>query len=449
LGTLELESIMENFEAKEHGLKRELSARLLGMIAIGQSIGTGLFLGSGIAVQLAGPGVILSYIIGAFITFLVMLALSEMTAAHPMAGSFGAYAEHYLGPWAGWVTRYTYCTAQIIAIGSQIVAVAIYCRFWFPDLPAWVWIVGFSILLIGINILNVGNFGEFEYWFSLIKVLAICLLLVFGFFLFTGIGVPRQSLEAYTAHGGFMPRGLAGVWAAVTMAVFSFYGLEAAAVSSGEAKDPQRSVPQALRSIMIRLAIFYIGSMTILVGVVPWNQTGIHESPFVLVYQKIGIPGAAGLMNFVVLTAALTSINVNLYTASRMLFSLSRSGQAPAVFGKLSRQGVPRSAVLVSGAGLVVAAVVYQLFADSAFVYMLGIALFGGIFCWLMIFSTHLRFRRAGIPYGSLVGFLLLLAVLITMAFLPDMRIAWLAGVPWMLFLSIAYWLKKRRVTGD
>jgi len=437
--------IKENFEVREQGLKRVLSVRLLGMIAIGQSVGTGLFLGSGIAVQLAGPGVILSYVIGAFITYLVMRALSEMAAAHPMAGSFGAYAEHYLGPWAGWVTRYTYCSAQIIAIGSQIVAVAIYCRFWFPDVSAWIWIVGFSILLIAINVMNVGNFGEFEYWFSLIKVLAICLLLLFGFFLFTGIGVPRQGLEAYTAHGGFLPRGFSGLWAAVTMAVFSFYGLEAAAVSSGEAKDPQRSVPKALRSIMIRLAVFYIGSMTILVGVVPWSQTGIQESPFVLVYQKIGIPGAAGLMNFVVLTAALTSINVNLYTASRMLFSLSRSGQAPAVFGKLSRQGVPFNAVLVSGAGLAVAAVIYLLFAESAFVYMLGIALFGGIFCWLIIFATHLRFRKSGIPYASLLGFFLLLAVLVTMAFLPDMRIAWLAGVPWLLLLSIGYWIKTRK----
>ncbi len=431
------------FEDKEAGLKRELSVRLLSMIAIGQSIGTGLFLGSGISVQMAGPGVIVSYIIGGLITYFVMLALSEMATAHPMAGSFGAYAEHYLGPWAGLVTRYTYSAAQIIAIGGQIVAAAIYCRYWLPDVPSWIWIVGFSVVLLAVNILNVGSFGEFEYWFSLIKVLAICFLLVFGVVIFGGIGMPRRGLEAYTAYDGFFPHGVGGVWAAVTMAVFSFYGLEAAAVGSGEARDPEKTVPRALRRIMARLALFYVGSMTILVGIVPWNQTGISESPFVLVYQKIGIPGAAALMNFVVLTAALSSINTNLYTASRMLFSLARSGQAPALLGRLSGRGVPRNAVLISGAGLGIAALTYQFFADTAYVYMLGISLFGAIFCWLIILATHVRFRRTGAPYGSIAGICMLLGVLVTMAYLPQMRIACLAGIPWLLGISLIYYLKS------
>jgi len=431
------------FEEKETGLKRELSVRLLGMIAIGQSIGTGLFLGSGISVQMAGPGVIVSYAIGALITYLVMVALSEMAVAHPTAGSFGVYAEHYLGPWAGLVTRYTYSVAQIIAIGGQIVAAAIYCRYWLPGIPPWVWIVGFSITLLLINVLNVGSFGESEYWFSLVKVLAICFLLAAGVVLFGGIGVQRLGFEAYTAHGGFFPHGMAGVWAAVTMAVFSFYGLEAAAVGAGEAKDPGTTVPRALRRILVRLSLFYIGSMTVLVGIVPWNQTGISESPFVLVYRKIGIPSAAGLMNLVVLTAALTSINANLYTASRMLFSLARSGQAPAALGRLSARGVPRNAVLISGAGLGLAAMIYQLFADTAYVYLLGVSLFGAIFCWMMILATHVRFRDSGTPYGSVAGICVLLAVLITMAFLPGMRVAWLAGIPWLLLISGLYYFKS------
>ncbi len=431
------------FEEKETGLKRELSVRLLGMIAIGQSIGTGLFLGSGISVQMAGPGVIVSYAIGALITYLVMVALSEMAVAHPTAGSFGVYAEHYLGPWAGLVTRYTYSVAQIIAIGGQIVAAAIYCRYWLPGIPPWVWIVGFSIILLLINVLNVGSFGESEYWFSLVKVLAICFLLAAGVVLFGGIGVQRLGFEAYTAHGGFFPHGMAGVWAAVTMAVFSFYGLEAAAVGAGEAKDPGTTVPRALRRILVRLSLFYIGSMTVLVGIVPWNQTGISESPFVLVYRKIGIPSAAGLMNLVVLTAALTSINANLYTASRMLFSLARSGQAPTALGRLSARGVPRNAVLISGAGLGLAAMIYQLFADTAYVYLLGVSLFGAIFCWMMILATHVRFRDSGTPYGSVAGICVLLAVLITMAFLPGMRVAWLAGIPWLLLISGLYYFKS------
>jgi L-asparagine transporter-like permease len=298
--------------------------------------------------------------------------------------------------------------------------------------------------LLIVNVLNVGSFGESEYWFSLIKVLAICFLLVFGVLLFAGIGVRRQSLEAYTAYGGFFPHGISGVWAAVTMAVFSFYGLEAAAVGSGETRDPKTSVPRALRRIMVRLSLFYIGSMIILVGVVPWNQTGIHESPFVLVYRKIGIPGAAGLMNLVVLTAALTSINANLYTASRMIFSLARSGQAPALLGCLSSRGVPRNAVLVSGAGLGIAALIYRRFADTAYVYLLGVSLFGAVFCWLMILATHVRFRNANKPYGSVAGIVILLAVLVTLAFLPAMRVAWLAGPLWLLLISAVYYFRSR-----
>jgi len=436
----------DGFEAKEAGLKHELSARLLGMIAIGTAIGTGLFLGSGLSVQMAGPGVIFSYIIGAFITLLVMLALSEMTAAHPMAGSFGAYAEHFVNPWAGWVTRYTYFMAQVVAIGGQIVAAAIYCRYWFPDIPSWFWIALFSLAILWVNIAHVGNFGKFEYWFSLIKVLAICLLMLFGVALFTGIGVARQRLDNFTAFGGFLPHGFGGVWSAVTLAVFSFYGMEAAAISSGEAKDPKNSVPRALRWILIRLGLFYIASITILVGIVPWNQTGIGESPFVTVYRKVGVPGAAGLMNFVVLTAALSSINANLYTASRMLFSLARSGQAPSAFGELNRRGVPLNAVLVSGAGLAIAAAIDHFISDAAYVYLLGAALFGGISCWLMIFVTHLHFRKSRFAYGSLVGLLLLLAVLVTMVFLPDLRSAWIAGVTWLVLISIAYRLHGLKV---
>lgn len=229
------------------------------------------------------------------------------------------------------------------------------------------------------------------------------------------------------------------------MAVFSFYGLEAAAVGAGEARDPERTVPKALRRIMVRLTLFYVGSMTILVGIVPWNQTGINESPFVLVYRTIGIPGAAGLMNLVVLTAALTSINANLYTSSRMLFSLARSSQAPAMLGRLTARGVPRNAVLVSGAGLALAALIYMFFKDTAYVYMLGISLFGAIFCWSIILATHVRFRRGRVPVLSIAGIFLLLGVLVMMAFLPDMRVALIAGFPWLILISAAYFISKAR----
>ncbi len=435
-----------SFETREAGLERALSSRLLIMLAIGQSMGTGLFLGSGISVKLAGPGVVFSYVIGGVITLLVMRALAEMTIAHPIAGSFGAYAEHYLSPFAGWVTRYTYCMAQLVAVSSQILAVAIYCRYWFPAVPAWVWIVAFSTALIAINALNVGNFGEFEFWFSLVKVCAIVFFVISGILLFAGIGGARHNMDDYTAHGGFLPRGWAGVWSAVTVAIFSYYGLEAAALGSGEAKEPSRTVPRALHRSLAAVALFYVAALLVLVGVVPWNTVEISESPFVHVYRMIGIPSAAGVMNFVVLSAALSSLNSNLYVTARMLFSLARSGQAPAALGRLRGRGVPLNAVLASGATLFAAAALQHFFADTAFVYMLGAALFGGIFCWMMIFVTHLRYRPSGsFPQASLAGLILLLAALVTMAFIPQMRNAWVAGIPWLVLVSLAYLVFERK----
>jgi AAT family amino acid transporter len=437
---------MEPIENREAGLERALSSRLLITLALGQAIGTGLFLGSGISVRMAGPGVIISYVIGAAITFLVLRALSEMTAAHPVAGSFGAYAEQYLSPFAGWVTRYTYCLAQLIAVGSQILAVSIYCRYWLPGVPSWVWIAVFSLILIMINTLQVGNFGEFEFWFSLVKIVAIVLFLIFGCALFAGIGITRHSLANYTSFGGFLPNGWPGVWSAVSVAIFSYYGLEAAALGSGEAKEPGKTVPAALRRSFGTVTFFYTASVAILVGVIPWNTAGIDESPFVRVYRLMGIPAAAGIMNFVVLTAALSSLNSNLYVTARMLFSLARSGQAPAGLGRLRGRGVPLNAVLASGGGLAIAAGLQHHFADIAFVYMLGAALFGAIFCWAMIFAAHFAFRRGGLfPRGSLIGMLLLSSVAVTMAFIPDMRNAWIAGIPWLIFISLMYVVFKRK----
>jgi AAT family amino acid transporter len=437
--------VTEPLEAREQGLQRALSVRLLGMIAIGQSIGVGLFLGSGLSVKMAGPAVIVSYLIGAAITYPVMRALAEMTAAHPMAGSFGAYAEHYVSPLAGWVTRYTYCMAQVVAIGSQVLAVAIYCRYWFPAVPPGVWIAVFSMSLLAINCLDVGRFGELEFWFSLVKVVAIVLFMIFGAALFAGVGVPRQGLENFTAHGGFLARGWAGVWAAVTMAMFSYYGLEAAALGSGEAKDPRETVPRALRTALLRLVLFYTVSIAILVGIVPWTEVDIAESPFVRVYRLVGIPRAAGLMNFVVLSAALSSLNSNLYATARMLFSLARSGQAPAGLGALTPKGVPRHAVLAAGLGFAAADALARVFPETAFVYMLGAALFGGMFCWGMVFVTHLRFRGGRRAPLSIAGLAAIAAVLVTMAFLPEMRASWIAGIPWLAAISLAFFVHSAR----
>lgn len=449
--------------AREQVLERQLSTRQLAMIAMGGAIGTGLFLGSGLSIRVAGPGIIITYLIGAVVALLLMGALSEMVVAHPTTGSFGVYAEVYLSPWAGFVSRWTYWAAQVIAIGSEIIAVAIYCRWWFPQVPAWLWIVGFSAALVYVNARSVGSFGTFEYWFAMIKVVTIVLFIIFGLAALIGLGRPGLGLQHYTAHGGFLPHGWTGVWQAIVFVIFSYIGVEVVAVTAGEAADPHTAVPRAMRSMVGRLIIFYVGAILILVGVVPWEQllpgSRIEASPFVRVFQLAHIPAATHLMNFVVMTAALSSINCNLYIVTRMLFSLSRGGYAPPVFGRVNQRGVPLNALLASTGGLALAVWMAEAFPDSAFLHLFGVALFGGLFVWLLIFLTHLRFRRLWqaqqlpplpvrmpfYPYTSLAGALLLLAILTTMWWVEGMRGALTSGLPWVALLTVIFLLRRRR----
>jgi len=446
---------------KESGLARQLSQRQLAMIAIGGAIGTGLFLGSSLAVQAAGPSVIITYVLGAVVAILLMGALSEMAAVHPTAGSFGVYAEMYLSPWAGFVTRYTYWAAECIAIGAEATAVAIYCKFWLPTVPGWAWIVGCSIGLIYVNARSVGNFGEFEYWFSTIKVVAIVLFIAFGASVLTGITHTSVGTSNYTSHGGFFPQGFSGTWIALVFVIYSYIGTEAVAVSAGEAKDPERTVPRAMRSMVARLTIFYVGAIAVLVGVVPWDriQPGgdVKASPFVTVFTLVGVPAAAHIINFVVLTAALSSMNCNLYIVTRTLFSLSRGGYAPAGLGRLRPNGAPLNALLVSSAGLGIAAAITILVPERAYVYLFGLSLFGGLFAWLIIFITHLVFRRKwvksdrgplpfkmiGYPVTTILGIALMLAILATEWWAKGMRIALIAGLPWLGLISLAYFLQS------
>jgi amino acid transporter, AAT family len=436
---------------RESGLHRNLTSRQLSMIAVGGAIGTGLFLGSALSVKMAGPGVILSYIAAGTIALALMWALGEMTVAHPVAGSFGVYAEMYVHPWAGFAMRYSYWLGQVIAIGSEMVAVSIYCKLWFPEVPSWIWIAGFSAAMVWINAGSVANFGLFEYWFAMLKVATIVIFLVLGSALLLGIGFPRIGAANYVQHGGFLPNGWTGVGLGIAMAIFSYLGIEIVAVTSGEAKDPGTALPRAMRWTLARLGIFYIGGLAIVVGIVPWNQVGLGESPFVRVFQSAGIPAAAWVMNFVVLTAALSSVNCNLYLTARMLFSLARGGYAPAALGRLSRRGAPVIALLVSSAGMVVALLLEQVYSATAYVYMLGSAFFGGLFVWLMIFVTHLAFRRKfanSTPparfgprgyWASLFGLFGLSAVLVSTWWVPGLRITLTAGVPWLLAITLCY----------
>jgi len=446
------------------GLHRRLGQRQLTMMAIGGAIGVGLFLGSNVTIRLAGPAVILSYLLGAGIALIMSYVLAEMAVVHPVTGAFGIYAEKYLNPWAGFCVRATYGVAQIIAIGAEVTAAAIYISFWLPHVPQWIWVVLVSTALVAVNSMQVNRLGEFEYWFAMIKVAAIIAFVIVGLSLILGIGFRTPiGLANLTHHGGFLPTGWKGVWLSLTISVTSYMGVEIIAVIAGEAERPEVTIPHAMRSIVWRLILFYVLAIAIMVTMVPWNQAGgsstLSGSPFVKAFVAAHIPFAAAIMNFVVLTAALSSVNTNLYLSTRMLFSLGREGYAPQWMGRVSRNGVPHCALLASTAGII-AAILLAVFAPkNAFLMLYGTAVAGMLFVWLVILSTHLRFRKAITserllslpmrlrvhPFFTVVGILLLVAISVTTFFVDGLQWSVPAFSVFLALVSLLY-VRGRRL---
>jgi AAT family amino acid transporter len=446
------------------GLQRRLSQRQLTMMAIGGAIGVGLFLGSSVTIRLAGPAVIVSYLLGAGIALIMSYALAEMAVVHPVAGAFGVYAEKYLNPWAGFSVRATYGIAQIIAIGAEVTAAGIYISFWLPNVPQWIWVVLVSAALVGLNSMQVNRLGEFEYWFAMIKVAAIIAFIVVGLSLIVGVGShPAIGFSNLTRYGGFLPAGWKGVWLSLTITVTSYMGIEIIAVTAGEAQHPEVTIPHAMRNIVWRLILFYVLAIAIMVTMVPWNQSdgssALSGSPFVTAFATARIPFAAAIMNFVVLTAALSSVNTNLYLSTRMLFSLGKGGYAPEWMGKVSRNGVPHRALLASTAGIV-AAILLAIFAPkNAFLMLYGTAVAGMLFVWLVILNTHLSFRKAltherlmslpmrlwAHPFFTVVGILLLLAISVTTFFVDGLQWSVPAFAVFLCIISLLYLRNRRR----
>ncbi len=444
---------------REAGLSKGLTRAQITMMGLGGAIGTGLFMGSTIAIGYAGPAVVISYAIAAFIAVIMVFSLSEMAVMHPAAGSFGVYAETYLNPWAGYAVRYTYWACQVVAIGGEAVAAGTYMGFWLPGVPVWIWSLGFALGIVFLNSRSVKNFGTIEYWFALIKVTAIILFIILGGAAILGVAQPAVGFHNLTGlPGGFAPHGLKGIWMGTMMGIFSFIGVELIAVTAAETPDPKTAIPAALRSMTARLGLFYLVGLTILVSFVPWTQVGakvVSESPFVKVFEYAHVPYAAAIMNFVVLTAALSSMNANTYLTGRMLFSLARGNYAPRQFGVLNKAGAPAPAVLFSG-GVILACAMVSRLTPLAYNYLFGVALFGALFVWIVILASHLAFRRRHgaealplrmpfFPGLQIVGLILIGAILVTMGLSPDFRVSWIVGLPWLLLLTAAYFLWKRR----
>jgi amino acid transporter, AAT family len=437
---------------QEQGLRHRLGAGQMAMVAVGGSIGTGLLLGSAAALEIAGPGVILSFALAAFITLTVALALGELSSLHPGAGSFGVYGDIYLNQWAGFIARAGYWAALAISIGAEMVASATYLAFWFPSVPALVWVTVLSLFLLLINLRSVENYARFEYWFAMIKVVTILAFVLLG----AGLLLSGHVAPQYTAHGGFLPKGALAPLLAMGFALYTFAGLEFVAVTTGESRSPGE-IPRAIKLTFGILTSVYLGAIVILVGVMPWNRAGVTESPFVTVFRQAHIPAAPHIMTFVILTAALSGANAVLYASSRILFSLARTGWAPAVFGRLNRSGSPQLALLASSYGIVVALVMEKWAPKHAFVSILGAALVGMLLSWLVSLAAHVKFRQrlsasqlAALPMrspmgalGSALGFVLIIVALLETGWNSHMTL--ISGAIYVVGLTAAYFLLKKK----
>jgi len=436
----------------EEGLRHQLTAGQMAMVAVGGSIGTGLLLGSGAAMEIAGPAAILSFILAAFSNWAFAMALGELACAHPAAGSFGVYGELYLSPFAGFAARAGYWAGIALNIGAEMVAAATYMAYWFPGVHSYIWVLVFSALLLFVNLRSVGSYGRFEFWFSMIKLVTIVGFIVIGASLLLSGRVAPQ----YNAQGGFFPHGFWSPLFAMTFAVYSFGGSEMVAVASGESRSAS-DIRRAVWLTLLTLTFVYVGAMVILLGVMPWNHAGVTESPFVSTFRVVKIPHASAVMNFVVLTAALSGANAALYAGSRMVFSLARTGWAPARLGRLNHEGSPQSAVVLTCFGILISLALVLWAPANAFRYMIGAAFTGLILASLISLAAHISFRRRCSPetlralplrsplgmWGSIVGFSMM-AIVTIQTWLYPLANLW-SGLACIATLTLAYAILKSR----
>jgi histidine transporter len=456
------------------GLKRGLSARHIRFMALGSAIGTGLFYGSASAIQMAGPAVLLAYLIGGAAVFMVMRALGEMAVHNPVAGSFGHYASTYLGPMAGFILGWTYAFEMVIVGMADVTAFGIYMGFWFPEVSRWIWVLGIVSVVGGLNLCNVKVFGEMEFWLSLLKVAAIVAMILggFGIMLFGISTAPGQvtDISNLWTQGGFMPNGVGGLIASFAVVMFAFGGIEIIGVTAGEAKDPHRVLPKAINAVPLRILLFYVLTMLVLMSIFPWQQIGSQGSPFVQIFDHLGISSAATILNIVVISAAVSAINSDIFGAGRMMYGLAQQGHAPKGFAQLSRNGVPWLTVIVMSCALLLGVLLNYLIPENVFLLIASIATFATVWVWLMILFTQVAMRRSMSaeqvaqlkfpvpfwPYAPMAAIAFMLFVFGVLGYFPDTQAALIVGVVWIVLLVLAYltWVKPAaaqaaRVTSD
>lgn len=447
---------------KKNNFQRNLKNRHIQMIALGCAIGTGLFYGSAGAIKLAGPAIIFNYFVGGIFIYLVTRALGEMSVFNPVSGSFSAYAYEYWGDFPGFFSGWNYWFSYIAVSMADISVVGLYIHHWFPDIPTWVSSLALFLIVTIINLANVKAYGEVEFFGSLIKVVTILAMIAIGLLMiFTGIGHGGHPIgfSNLYAHGGFMPNGIKGMILSLVAVTFAFGGTEIIGSTAGEAQHPEKSLPKAINLIISRILIFYVGSIFVLVTLYQWDQIGLHGSPFVEIFSKLGISTAADILNFVVLTAVFSAYNSCLYSNARMLHGLALQGNAPKWLGKLDKNGTPRRGVIVSSICVFFIVIINMIFPGSVFPYVMAIATIAAIINWLMIFVTQIKFRKhigaekaknllyslPGTPYVNYIGIAYFLFIIGIMYTMPEFRIAVIIAPIWIAIIYIGYKIKIAR----
>ena len=441
-------------ETKE--LKRGLKSRHIQMIALGGTIGVGLFMGSASTIQWTGPSVLLAYIIAGIFIFFIMRAMGEMLYVEPSTGSFATFGYKYIHPLAGYLTAWSNWFQWVIVGMSEIIAVGAYMKYWFPHLPAWIPGLVAFVILGAANLISVKSFGEFEFWFSLIKVVTILVMIIAGFgLIFFGIGNGgiATGLTNLWEHGGFFTGGWSGFLFALSLVIGAYQGVELIGITAGEAKDPQKTLTKATQSIIWRILIFYIGAIFVIVTVYPWNQLHSIGSPFVATFAKLGVTAAAGIINFVVITSAMSGCNSGIYSAGRMLYTLGVNGQAPKIFTKLSSNGVPLLSTIGVLIGLAVGIILSYIAPKNLFVYVYSASVLPGMIPWFVILISQIRFRKAEgdkmdkhpfkMPFTPVSNYLtiaFLVLILIAMWFNKDTRVSLVVGIIFLALISISYY---------
>ncbi|NDJ59157.1 D-serine/D-alanine/glycine transporter [Enterobacteriaceae bacterium 4M9] len=455
-------------EAQEPGertLRRNLTNRHIQLIAIGGAIGTGLFMGSGKTISLAGPSIIFVYMIIGFMLFFVMRAMGELLLSNLEYKSFSDFAADLLGPWAGYFTGWTYWFCWVVTGMADVVAIAAYAQFWFPGLADWIAALAVVVLLLTLNLATVKMFGEMEFWFAMIKIVAIVALIIVGLVMvlthFTSPSGVQASFEHLWNDGGWFPKGLSGFFAGFQIAVFAFVGIELVGTTAAETKDPEKSLPRAINSIPIRIIMFYVFALIVIMSVTPWGSVVANKSPFVELFVLVGLPAAASIINFVVLTSAASSANSGVFSTSRMLYGLAQDGAAPKSFGKLSKRAVPATGLTFSCICLLGGVVLVYLIPDviTAFTVVTTVSAILFMFVWTIILCSYLVYRRQRpqlheksiykMPLGRLMCWVCMAFFVFVLALLTledDTRQALLVTPLWFIVLG-AFWLivgKKR-----